>query len=540
MRWRVASGVVVGFQVLLVLNAPSVEGLPAVSLEYDLEPDSYENAVLVATPSTFIYPRLAVDRDPASAAYGSLYVVGFGYEFPDWTFRVIHSRDGGRTFEPPVTTNLNLYGPMDVVVRGGALYIGTFGPKLFRSPDGGSTWENLTVLDATDALPSLAVDRGAGRLHVAWATTSDPWSAGPPGRIRVASSPDGGNWSGANDIPSADAMGYAPQVAAFEDAVVVAFLAAGAGDPYVAFVTSANGGATWGNVTPLSTPAPCMRWSAPSIAVSPNGTFAVSWYEDPGRPSGCWDAWGNTTRTFVAFSTDRGRSFSPPVAAGGPPGWPTVTFGDALAFDERSRVYVTWHSIAPNWTSASVSVAVSSSIDGTFEEASFQTRFQITGAGNSTQQENLAVGVDGAIHLLWVGYGVESGVYVRTVTGEATGTLADPGGALAASEAHIAVRDALGGLVARALWTGAPASLRELAPGAYDVWVEVGPDASRAGAIPVKAWGRTSFTIQVGGEAVGSLPPPVLGLLTASIAGLTVAGTIVLAIRVLRRRRRTT
>src|SRR5207245_2218895 len=118
-------------------------------------------------------------------------------------------------------------------------------------------------------------------------------------------------------------------------------------------------------------------------------------------PQGCWDAWGNATQTFVSVSVDGGRTFFAPRLAGGPPGWSAMSFGDAVAFDTRSRLYVTWHSIARNWTAASVYVANSTDLGQGFESSSFTTRLQV-GGGNSTAQENLALGLNDTVYLLWV------------------------------------------------------------------------------------------------------------------------------------------
>src|SRR5206468_8637747 len=76
---------------------------------------------------------------------------------------------------------------------------------------------------------------------------------------------------------------------------------------------------------------------------------------------------------------------------GGPPGWPTGGFGDAIAFDEADRLYVTWHSIAFNWASASVFVANSTSPDSGFESASFTTDRKSTRLNSSHDQISYAV-----------------------------------------------------------------------------------------------------------------------------------------------------
>ena len=58
----------------------------------------------------------------------------------------------------------------------------------------------------------------------------------------------------------------------------------------------------------------------------------------------------------------------------------------------------------------------------------------------------------------------------------------------------------------KAAWTGSPLLFAELPSDVYDVWIHVGNESARAGAMPVRTWSSTAFTIRVGGPGAPSFP----------------------------------
>src|SRR2546426_855009 len=397
---------------LTMLQTPAAAPSPLqASLEYTIDPGAYNNSVRAAPASAMIYPRIAIDRAPASPRDGTIYVVGLQYA-PNGscgTPAVVRSLDGGRTFDAPHVAPLCLSGlSLDVTADNGTLFAASWGPRFLRSADGGISWEILATIDNASAPASLAVDKVTGGLHLAWST------------------------------------------------------------------------ARWPDLGPV---------------------YASSSYADPALlPQGCWDAWGNATQTFVSVSVDGGRTFFAPRLAGGPPGWSAMSFGDAVAFDTRSRLYVTWHSIARNWTAASVYVANSTDLGQGFESSSFTTRLQV-GGGNSTAQENLALGLNDTVYLLWVAFDPSgdpnrTGIFVRGIAGEAKGNLALTSPTSASVD--VQVRDASTGAIAyHAAWDGSPVTVPNVPPASYEVRVSVGNESSVAGRMPIRTWGRTTFTVHV-------------------------------------------
>src|SRR2546426_857310 len=416
------------------------------SLEYTIDPGAYNNSVRAAPTSAMIYPRIAIDRDPASPRDGTIYVVGLQYA-PNGSCgnpAVVRSLDGGRTFDAPHVTPLCLSGlSLDVTADNGTLFAASWGPRFLRSTDGGISWEILATIGNASAPASLAVDKVTGGLHLAWST------------------------------------------------------------------------ARWPDFGPV---------------------YASSSYADPALlPQGCWDAWGNATQTFVSVSVDGGRTFFAPRLAGGPPGWSAISFGDAVAFDTRSRLYVTWHSIAPNWTAASVYVANSTDLGQGFESSSFTTRLQV-GGGNSTAQENLALGLNDTVYLLWVAFDPSgdpnrTGIFVRGIAGEAKGNLALTSPTSASVD--VQVRDASTGAIAyHAAWDGSPVTVPNVPPASYEVRVSVGNESSVAGRMPVRTWGRTTFTVHVTLSS-GETPHPALlpWEITAGAALAVLGGAVLIAVQ---------
>lgn len=500
--------------VILVASA-AADGDYQVSLEYTVESGAYNNSVRAGSVANLLYPRIAVDRNPQSPFRGTVYVVGFHVVGNESCFApsVVRSTDGGRNFTAPTVSSLCSPSPyLDVAVgRSGTLYAATWGPRILRSVDQGDTWQLLATVGNATSPASLAVDPVTGGLFVTWSSAAVPFSRST-GPVFVSSSWDGGTtWLTPTAVLPNGTTGASPQIAPFGETVIVGLIATAGADPYIAASVSHDGGITFGSPVALSPSAPCMWSSAPSAAVSSGGVFAVSWYADPAYTGTlCWHNEGNTTETLVSVSTDGGATFSAPRRMGGPPGWPTVGFGDALAFDDHARLYVTWHSLDPEMWSGTVYVANSTSLGLDAEQASFSTRLQVSG-GNSTAQENLATGLNDTVYLVWVSfdsagdpYGSSDGVFVRAVTGEATATLQLPSPAPSPS-AELELRDAATGTVQlHAVWQGAALTIPGIVPSEYEVSVQLGNRSYMAGRIPVPTWGRTVFTVYV--EATS--PPP--------------------------------
>jgi PKD repeat protein len=232
--------------------------------------------------------------------------------------------------------------------------------------------------------------------------------------------------------------------------------------------------------------------------------FAVSWFLDPSYSgSDCWGNWGNDTRTYVSTLAHGATAFSGRRVVGGPPGWPTNSLGDAISFDSHERMYVTWHSIAPNWSSAQVYVANSTALGPDFAEANFTTRVQM-GGGNATAQENLASGYNDTVYLAWVAFdpsgdphGSLAGVFVRTITGEAMASVAfnvpgsPPTTAVTLQDAATGTAYPLG------TWTGSALARTGLPASTYKVMVDLAGDVSVAGIMPVATWSRTDVSLTV-------------------------------------------
>ncbi len=515
--WRrcfVAAVLVAALVLSGTLDGPAAAGdTYQATLDYMVDPGAYDNSVEAANASAIRYPRIVVDRNVTSPYAGTVYVLGLQPvgNGSCSTPAVVRSLDGGKTFDAPHVANLCLPGlTLDpVVARDGTLYAAAWGPRILRSTDAGLTWTILATLGDAAGPASLTTDAVTGGLFVAWVNASWPGS----GDVFVRSSWDGGlTWLPPVHPLAAGIVGASPQLAVFGTAAVLSVVATNASGPFVAAVTSQDGGTTWPYSAALTPVAYCNRFSAPSVAVSPGGLFAVSWYADPAYAgTGCWDTMGNTTEIFVSLSSDRGRTFSEPRLAGGPPGFPTESFGDAVAFDDASRLYVTWHAIQESTWNGTVYVAGSADLAETFDEANFSTRLQVSG-GNSTAQENLAAGLNGTVFLVWVVLPVGSlgsGVYVRAIAGEASGTV-DLSAALASAPVTIELRDnRTGGLGARMPWTGGTVSVQGLVPSLYNVSVQVNQTSVPAGTMPIRTWGRTAFSVRVNVTESQVTPPPV-------------------------------
>src|SRR5207247_2975194 len=62
----------------------------------------------------------------------------------------------------------------------------------------------------------------------------------------------------------------------------------------------------------------------------------------------------------------------------------------------------------------------------------------------------------------------------------------------------VQVRDASTGAIAyQAAWVGSPVTVPNVPPASYEVQVSVGNESSVAGRMPIRTWGRTTFTVHV-------------------------------------------
>jgi len=221
-------------------------------------------------------PWIAIDRFPASAHYGRVYVV--------WTrFTILapgvalgqlvlrYSDDSGATWNDRVAVSGDSYpfGGQPVVQPSGALSIvySEAIPCSVRSQtslDGGEHFDvPVTVATCTGrtaipgmrtgvtrdfAVPTAAVDPSSGRLYVAWEDSelvSDRMHV-----IALSTSSNGGaSWTPPRVVGSSDAVHrFTPAVAALDDAVIVSFRSRVLDSNRVSmrYITSSDGGATFG------------------------------------------------------------------------------------------------------------------------------------------------------------------------------------------------------------------------------------------------------------------------------------------------------
>ena len=513
------------------------------SLEYAVDPGAYNNSVHAANVTSLLYPRLVFDLNATSPFAGSAYVLGLQPD-PNGTCQApasVRSVDGGRTFGALRVSSLCLPGLTlaPVIAPNGTIYAASWGPRILASANGGLDWTLLAALGNASAPTSMALDPASGTLFIAW--IDQPWPEA--GNLSVRSSRDGGrNWTAARRPLASNVTAFSPQIAVDGTSVVVSVIAYNATGPLVASVASPDGGTTWGPVLPLTASAPCLSASAPSIAVSPDGVFAIAWYADPTYAgTDCWGGLGNTAEALVAISTDHGRTFGAVRVAGGPPAWPTMSFGNEVLFDRESRLYVAWHSLDAAWN-GTVSVASSADYGADFDEGSFSTVLAV-GGGNSTAQETLARGLNDTVLLAWEAFdpvggptGPLAGIWVREVAGEAHGRVELP--SAAPPSVTVELRENLtGDLIASVPWTGQTFDVGGLAAGPYRVSVQVDGTVLSLGAIPVRIWGRTTFAVDVttGGAAPpGGGPPWTWMLVGTAVAGGGVAAATLYHMRIAR------
>lgn len=504
----------VGAAVLLssVVLAPMILSTGQ-GLLFSVLPSGYNNAVRVSNSSLMMNPRIVVGPVAANGSH-SVYVLGLS-PYSSWTCSanttqnstctplvVARSLDGGQSFGPPKTTSTRLPGlSVDgLALPNGTLVAASWGPWISVSTDGGTTW-NVTAVLATRADPgSLARDPVTGNLYVVWASYA-AWAI-VPGPLYMSTSQDGGyHWSVPEMVLPSSPGGQVPGVAAYAGHVVVSF-AYGTVPTYVATIASPDGGGTWSNVTPISTPVGNATVSVlvdgePSIAVSPTGVFAIAWYRDTRNATACTPQSCDlppTTAELVSFSLDSGSTWSSPVAAASPAGYLGPTGGHSAVFDDSGRLYAAWVTLSSDRSTESLYVASSDRSLDRFSSSSFSVTLEASTQPGFTEAEDLGVGGQGAVFLVWAS-STPDGIFVRTVTGTVSGTLRGPPGPAGASPT-IELRDLVTGSVVReAAWTGTAVTFDSLPPDTYGVWLVAGNSSVSYGAIPVEGWSQTSFTI---------------------------------------------
>jgi hypothetical protein len=188
-------------------------------------------------------------------------------------------------------------------------------PKTINDGPNGTDWANV---------PDIAVASN-GTVYVAWINV-DVTVAGPkPGTLLIDTSSDGGatfgadtafqsitalarnvtTATGATDVTS----GSYPSLAADPtnpQRVYVAYAAdpPGADEANIFFLRSSDGGATWTTPVVINDDGTTNDQIHPSIAVKPDGTIDVAWYDKRNAPGD--DQWD----VYIAKSTDNGTSFS--------------------------------------------------------------------------------------------------------------------------------------------------------------------------------------------------------------------------------------
>jgi hypothetical protein len=226
----------------------------------------------------------SVDDSASSPFYGRMYLTWNDFTQANANIFVTHSDDGGTTWSAPtlVETNLSFIRNVQVTTGpDGSVFIagmdeggGGLGNRtnyVFRSADGGATFIS-TVLGSSFPGPGIS--------------TCGYFAAMFPSYWRSMGWGDIG--AGPNGVTS------------------YAFAEHGAGaDPGDIYYTrSVDNGTTWSAPIKLNTDGTARAQWAPSLAVSPTGEVAVSWYD-------ARNTTGNDYERFVRISPDDGQTFQP-------------------------------------------------------------------------------------------------------------------------------------------------------------------------------------------------------------------------------------
>lgn len=468
------------------------------TLSYTVTPSAYNNTVQVGPNGMMAHPKVVTGPDPANVSLEDVYVIGANASVASGCVNgnaliVLRSTDGGANFTVQSTTTTCVAGTeLDaVVLANGTLVVAAPGPYVLVSTDGGATFQTTATLGVTSSYASLSLDSSTGDLYIAFPTV---------GIIEVSVSANGGaSWS--TPVPTL-APAVSSEIAVRAGVVVLAYPELVGSLQIPAVVVSSDGGLTFSAEILLTAATNLFRTSVPSVAVSAAGVFAVAWSQET-------DAYVNETMTVV--SQDGGATWSSAVVVNTATNLVAPPPSGVAAFDSEGRLFVASHNYSANFSTAFLTVASSNTSLDTFTNASFAIRFQASGS-NATQSENLAADASGRVFLAWaVNNGATTpspgyGVFVRTVTGAASGSI--QGAANATASMTITLTSTTSGRVASTVtWTGQAVLVVELPPDDYQVAVSNGSGGSPkpAGTMPVRAWGRTSFTVDVSGVVS---PPP--------------------------------
>jgi hypothetical protein len=227
----------------------------------------------------------ACDNTPTSPFYGNCYTEFDNFAETDLEY-MSTSTDGGQTWSVPVSPvgNPRGLGGQPVVQPNGTVIVPfeTINGNIaaFRSTDGGQSWSKAATISRiafhpvagglrTSPLPTAEID-GAGRAYVAWEDCR--FRAGCSANdIVFSTSTDGVNWSAVVRVPIDDPAGTVDH---FIPGLGVDRSTAGSGAHLaltyyyypdaactvatcqldVGFISSPNGGATWGSPTQLAGP----------------------------------------------------------------------------------------------------------------------------------------------------------------------------------------------------------------------------------------------------------------------------------------------
>ena len=515
----VATVIYVATAWFLISQSAAADGPLQASLDYAILAQPYENSVHLNLTGADI--RTAVDRDPSSPYRRTIYAVA-GDEF---TFSLQPSLDGGRTFDRRIVFdqlcrghNLSCrLGRPDIAVGTfGALYIvdtiiSTSEAKILRSMDQGLSWQSAASFDNFGVFVSIATDNQTGAVYVA--------GVDPSGTVLVTRSLDQGQtWNPPVNVSNGLTPAI-PQVAALRSDVVAAFLSGNDSAAEVSVAVSHDGGLTWPTMNTVSPKTLCSA-ATPSVTVSHDGIFAVSWVTSLTGTGCLWQGQRPTLATFVSVSRDHGNTFPAPIEVSRYPGAANIAFADALVFDNRTRLHATWHSgeCCPNGTFAtSVYVGRSDNLGQTFDNASFRVTFQEGAGGNATSFEHLVAGLDDNIYLTWYDSRKPPAQF-RSVSGEASGEVVSATPSRPGVEVDVELVDLGAATVrAQAVWRGTRLVFAELPSNVYTVWIRVGNESARAGTMPVRTWSSTAFTIRLGG---GTGPPTFPWPIAAAAGGL--------------------
>lgn len=389
-------------------------------------------APTVVATGTEQEPYLAVD--PSNPAHLVAAAIVSSHDTGSYTMRMPHqtcaafvSFDGGVTWSRHVFSTTWCFDPWVALTEDGAAVVsmggdhaslpqqGHGGLLVFRSPDGGRTWNDQPVgLGGAHDHPTIALDRHSATKHgwlyvVSHRPTRDADGAQRYG-VWLARSRDGGKrFDDPTYVIVNNLHNLVEMPAVLRDGtVVVSFVDAayqadsGAQGRSLTFfdrrrawvVRSTDGATTFSAplfVTDACGPPPAYRLSAFAVDAS-SGAFTDRLY------FACRQAGGGPI--VVTRSRDRGETWSPPVAMQGSPTDSSAARIPALAVNDRGVVGVAWID-ATERTGCEQSVYFAASSDGgaTFTPSAEISRMAACGTGGD--YFGLVAMPDGSFRLLW-------------------------------------------------------------------------------------------------------------------------------------------